>query len=120
MYQKAVRFNDMDTAASVLKEPDPVKQKRLGKSIAGYKEEIWINAVPRILLRGLRAKFNQNPKCAEFLKATGSKVIIEACPSDRFYGVGMGLRNPKLWDQSLWPKDGNLMGSSLEIVRSEL
>lgn len=120
MYQKAVRFNDMSTATKILQETNPVKQKGLGKDIAGFKKVVWDNAVPRILLRGLRSKFAQNPHCADFLKATGSKTIIEANPRDSFYGVGKGLRDSALWDQSAWPQDGNLMGKSLETVRSEL
>ncbi|KAH8782389.1 hypothetical protein F5882DRAFT_405567 [Hyaloscypha sp. PMI_1271] len=33
-------------------------------------------------------KFSQNPKLKKVLSSTGSKVVVEASPSDRFWETG--------------------------------
>lgn len=117
MNQKCLQFGDTDNGVKIMQTDDPVKQKAIGKKVANFDQMQWENALPQIVLLGLRSKFAQNPECARFLKATGDKVIGEAC-DDRFWGIGMGLRHEKLWDERLWA--GNLMGKSLMEIRGEL
>lgn len=119
MYQKAVRFSDMETAQKILQEPNPGKQKELGKGVAGFNRQVWENAVTRILLRGLRAKFHNNPNCAACLKWTADKKLYEASATDTYYGVGVGLFSDDIWDTSKH-RGRNLMGECLETVRAEL
>ena len=117
MYQKCLLFGDTDNGVKVMQTDDPVKQKAIGKKVANFDKNQWENAVPQIILLGLRSKFAQNPRCAKFLKDTGDKVIGEACES-KFWGIGMGLRHENLWDQRRWAD--NLMGKSLMEIRGDL
>ena len=66
------------------------KQKGLGKEVVVFKRDVWGNDLERILLRGLRARFHQNPNCADFLRRTGEK-IYEASPKDTFCGAGLNV-----------------------------
>lgn len=118
MEQKALQFKDTETASRIMKTSDPVVQKQLGKSVAGFDRDKWEKAVPEVLLKGLRAKFIQNKLCGDFLKNTGNKVIGEANPNDPFYGIGMGLKDSNVWDKTAWAH--NLLGLSLMEIRNEL
>jgi hypothetical protein len=118
MESKALTFSDTDIASKIMQTDDPVEQKRLGKSVAGFDKHKWQQAVPDIVRSGLRAKFSQNQHCLSFLKATGDKVIGEANPNDKFFGIGLGLKHKNAWDKSNWAN--NLLGKCLMEVRAEL
>ena len=64
------------------------------------------------------AKFSQMDYCRDFLLSTGGKTLAEANPTDSFFGIGMGLRHPDVWDVDLWCK--TLLGKKLMDVRSSL
>jgi hypothetical protein len=49
-----------------------------------------IDAVERIVLEGTLLKFRQNAGLGEKLEATGDKVIAEASPMDKVWGIGVG------------------------------
>ena len=118
MEAKALYFDDQDTATAIMDTKDPVQQKRLGKSVRNFDLSTWQNAVPDILETGLMAKFSQVDHCRDFLLSTGGKTLAEANPSDSFFGIGMGLRHPDVWDVDLWGK--NLLGKKLMDVRNSL
>ena len=113
-----MHFGDTDTAAKVMTSTDPVEQKKLGKSIAGFDLEDWQKVAPDIITKGLIAKFTQVPHCKVFLKATINKIIGEANPNDSFWGIGMGLQDTSVWDQMKWGK--NHLGKLLMKVRAEI
>ena len=52
--------------------------------------------------RGRKHKFDQNPRLEQFLINTGTTVLLEANPKDKFLGVGMSLRNPNIWKKNSW------------------
>jgi ribA/ribD-fused uncharacterized protein len=68
------------------------------------------------------AKFLQNPEMGAFLLATCDRVLVEASPVDRIWGVwgiGMaandeGANNPNLW------RGLNLLGIALMVARDRL
>ena len=119
MHTKAMTLDDTDTANKILKELNPVEQKRLGGKVAGFEKTKWDEQVETVLLQGLRAKFSQNDNCKKFLKNTDSRLIGEAT-KDKQFGVGMDLRNNQLLNTNKWPPQGNLMGKCLMTVRAEL
>ena len=116
MFQKAMTFNDCETADKIMKEANPLMQKHLGREVIGFIRDQWMKKVRKVLLKGLKAKFDQNPYCNNFLDETKPKHIIEADKYDNIYGVGLSLFDPHLWDPKQH-KGSNLMGLCLEIVR---
>lgn len=52
-----------------------------------------------------------------FLQGTGDKVIVEASPRDRIWGIGMGASNPDASNPAKW-RGLNLLGFALMEVRS--
>ena len=118
MEQKALHFDDRDTAAAIMEIPNLVHQKRLGKSVKNFDLFVWQGEVSDILKTGLEAKFNQAKHCGDFLRSTQNRTLGEANANDNFYGIGMGLQDPNVWDQGRWGK--NLLGKLLMEVRDSL
>lgn len=118
MNKKALKFGDMDIATKIMQTINPVQQKMLGKKITNFQQDVWRKDVPEVVIKGLQAKFTQDEICKNFLLTTGQRDIGEANPSDSFFGIGMGLRNPAAWDKSQW--ENNLLGKCLMEVRTEL
>jgi ribA/ribD-fused uncharacterized protein len=118
MASKARKFDDTDTLVNIMKTDNPGKQKGLGRKVVDFDLGEWRKAVPDIILKGARAKFQQDNYCKLFLKATGKKVLGEANPNDAFFGIGMGIKERDAWDTNKWAN--NLLGKTLMEVRSEL
>ena len=119
MYRKAICFCDNETAAQILKTDDVVHIKELGRSVSGYNDNYW-NGVRQITIyEGLLAKFTQNRKLKEQLKATGDAILAECAVKDRIWGIGLSMSDPNRLDQTKW-KGQNLLGYALMMVRYRL
>lgn len=68
------------------------------------------------MIRGNREKFLQNDDLKQFLLSTGDKVLVEASPTDRIWGIGLGKNNPVALDPAKW-RGRNLLGFALMTVR---
>ena len=55
----------------------------------------------------------------QFLLNTGNKVLVEASPYDRIWGIGMKQDNEKVNDPSLW-NGLNLLGLALMEARAKI
>jgi hypothetical protein len=66
----------------------------------------------------VRAKFYQNQQLRELINKTGERVFVEANAYDSTWGVGIGLRNPLIYDQTKW-KGENQLGILLDTIRDE-
>ena len=119
MYNKAHIFNDTETAVLIMQTSEPKEQKRLGRDVANFDDDIWMESAYDIVVQGNRAKFSQNPVFHQYLKDTGQKIIVEASPYDRRWGIGLGEMNPDRFDPSNW-KGENLLGKAIMQVREEM
>jgi len=120
MYHKAMLFHDIDTANKILKEPEPREQKKLGRKIVGYDEDKWTDRRFRVMTVGKFEQFIQNPDLEKRLfEETGNKIIVEASPSDKIWGIGMDENNVNATDPSKWLGQ-NLLGMAIMAVRSRL
>lgn len=41
MYRKATLFGDMEIGERILREPEPKKQKALGRKVRGFEGGVW-------------------------------------------------------------------------------
>jgi predicted NAD-dependent protein-ADP-ribosyltransferase YbiA (DUF1768 family) len=73
----------------------------------------------RILYRGNIAKFSQNPDMLRQLLATGDRILVEASPLDRIWGIGLRGDDPRASDRASW-QGLNLLGEALMRVRATL
>lgn len=121
MSEKAKTFNDHVTVDKILKETDPGQQKKLGsdRNIAGFQETTWKNKCLEVMETGLKAKMDQNPSIKNFLLNTGSNMLLEANPSDAYWGVKMSKFNRRIWIKNSWSGTAqNHLGRLLSELRT--
>jgi ribA/ribD-fused uncharacterized protein len=118
MAEKAALFGDTETRAQVLQAADPGAAKALGRQVRGFDEAAWIAHRFAIVVRANQAKFSQNPEMGQFLAQTGSRVIVEASPVDRIWGVGLAQDDDAISNPNRW-RGLNLLGFALMAVREQ-
>ena len=119
MSEKADFFGDSRMLTAIRKERSPREQKALGRRVTNFDEKKWRGVCKDIVYRGNLAKFSQNDDLKKKLLATGKKLIVEASPNDRIWGIGLATDDPKAQQRQYW-KGTNWLGEILMQVRSEL
>lgn len=119
MWRKALLFNDTAVAERVLAARTPAEAKVLGREVSGFVDSAWVSARLEIVVQGNLAKFDQDPSLRSYLLGTGSRVLVEASPQDRVWGIGLVASDPRAADPSTW-QGLNLLGEALMEVRSRL
>jgi hypothetical protein len=119
MAGKAELFGDLAMRDAILEAADPRKAKALGRKVKGFDELTWLEHRWRIVVEANLLKFGQNTAIREFLLATGDKVLVEASPFDRIWGIGLAATREEALDPSRW-KGLNLLGFALMEVRERL
>jgi ribA/ribD-fused uncharacterized protein len=119
MYCKAMFFKDEATAQLILAEPDPKKVKALGQAVTPYDDAAWAANRLRLVRRGLLEKARQNPLIALQLMRTGDRILVEAAPPDKIWGIGLGENDPRALDPTQWLGQ-NLLGQAWMWVREQL
>jgi ribA/ribD-fused uncharacterized protein len=119
MAEKARLFGDEATRARVLSARTPGEAKALGREVSGFDEERWTQARYDVVRAGSVAKFSAHPDLLAFLRTTGSKVLVEASPTDRIWGIGLAQDDPRAQDPRTW-RGHNLLGFALMEARDLL
>ena len=119
MHQKALLFDNTEIAQKIMETEDPSAHKALGREITGFIEEIWNQHKYQFVLEANLAKFSQNEPLKEFILSTGSKILVEASPFDKIWGIGMSASDENITNPSLW-EGQNLLGIALMEVRETL
>ena len=119
MAEKARLFGDEEIRAQILKTSDPAICKKLGRKVRNFNQERWNKNRENIARKGNFYKFSQNAKLREFLLSTGDKILAEASPRDRIWGIGMGKNNPDALDPAKW-RGRNLLGFAIMAVRKKI
>lgn len=118
MAQKAQLF-DKEMVKHILDAKTTKEVKILGRNIKNFDENVWQDKSLKIVLDGNLAKFSQNVLLKDFLLSTSKKVLIEASPYDKIWGIGLDessdhIKNPLFW------KGDNKLGFVLMKVRDIL
>ena len=119
MAEKARLFGDEEIRAEILNTSDPRKCKALGRKVRNFDKAVWNKEKEHIVRKGNTKKFLQNSALRSFLLSTGDKVLVEASPTDRVWGIGLGKNNPDALDPQKW-RGQNLLGFALMNVRDFL
>ena len=119
MAMKAQLFRDMNSLEKIIKAASPSIAKALGREVAGFNEEKWSSNAFNIVVEGNFGKFSQNKIAMEYLLGTGSRVLVEASPNDKIWGIGLSQDNPFAEQPVKW-KGQNKLGFSLMEVREKL
>ena len=119
MAQKARLFNDAVMLESVLGCEHPAEAKKFGRQVKNFEAEIWNRHCFDYVVAGNVAKFVQNPALRAFLLNTKERVLVEASPRDRIWGIGMGAANENACNPEKW-RGKNLLGFALMVAREQL
>ena len=119
MAEKARLFNDFDILELILKAKSPAEAKKLGRKVRNFIPEVWDTHKFQIVVKGNLHKFSQNPDLLDFLKSTNTRILVEASPYDKIWGIGMQAKAEGIAYPGNW-KGENLLGFALMEVRDQL
>ena len=119
MAEKARLFDDRVMLSKIMAARNPADMKRYGRSVKNFSGPVWDEQCVQIVRTANKAKFGQNPDLFSFLSGTYGKIIAEASPHDRIWGIGMGKDHPDAGNPMKW-RGTNLLGFALTDVRDEL
>lgn len=119
MAEKARMFGDTENLQKIMEAGHPKVMKAYGRAVQGFDKVKWDSACQEIVRKGNMAKFSQNPELWAFLRNTGLRILVEASPRDRIWGIGMGKANPDAENPLKW-RGTNWLGFALTWVRDQL
>ncbi|MER7761995.1 NADAR family protein [Streptomyces sp. NPDC097619] len=119
MAEKARLFGDAEAEAKVLAARSPAQAKKEGRLVRGFEESRWTAERYGIVVEGSVHKFASSPDLTAYLLGTGARVLVEASPVDRIWGVGLAPDDERALDPARW-RGLNLLGFALMDARERL
>ncbi|MCP9995834.1 NADAR family protein [Streptomyces werraensis] len=119
MAAKARLFDDTEGERRVLAAGHPSEAKKAGRLVRGFDEEIWRRERFGIVVEGSVHKFAAHGELRSFLLNTGDRVLVEASPVDRVWGIGLAADAEAANDPTRW-RGPNLLGFALMEARRRL
>lgn len=124
MYEKATFFGDHIRAARILELPIntpnlPLVAKKLGRSVSPYIDERWTPVRDDIMYDVEFSKFTDAVEMGDALLNTGDKILVEASPWDRYWGIGYSEHEPHAHEPTKWT-GLNKLGRVLMQVREDI
>ena len=119
MAAKARLSGDAEAVEKILAAPHPSAAKALGRQVRGFDEQRWAEHRFDVVVAGNIAKFGQHPLLRDFQAGTGSRVLVEASPRDRVWGIGLAADDERAGSPERWPAL-SLLGFALMEVRHQL
>lgn len=118
MAEKARTFGDEETLGKIWKTSDPKEVKKLGRSVKGYVDDIWVARRKDVALKANTEKFQTIPYLRKFLYETRDSILVEASPYDNVWGIGWAEDKAPMVPEERWGQ--NLLGQVLMEVRAHL
>lgn len=119
MAEKARLFNDHDTLEKIITAKNPGAVKAFGREVKRFDQNIWNENRFQIVVNGNIAKFTQNSECKQFLLNTQNRILVEASPVDKVWGIGLAETEENIENPLTW-RGLNLLGFALMAARSAL
>ncbi|WP_344050276.1 NADAR family protein [Streptomyces thermoalcalitolerans] len=119
MAAKARLFRDREAERRVLAAKHPAEAKKAGRLVRGFDEAVWREERFGIVVEGSVHKFAAHDDLREFLLNTGERILVEASPVDRVWGIGLAATDDGAMDPERW-RGPNLLGFALMEARRRL
>ena len=116
MAGKARLFGDQEIVPRILAARTPAEAKKLGRLVRGFDDQAWEAARFELVVAGNTAKFGQDEALRGYLLGTGRRVLVEASPLDRIWGIGLAADDERAADPARW-RGLNLLGFALMAAR---
>ncbi|MCC9709953.1 NADAR family protein [Streptomyces sp. MNU76] len=119
MASKARLFQDPEAERKAVAASSPAQAKKVGRLVRGFDEELWERERFGIVVEGSFHKFAAHADLRGFLLGTGHRVLVEASPVDRVWGIGLAADDERAMDPARW-RGPNLLGFALMAARERL
>lgn len=119
MAEKAKLFKDEVAFQKVIECKSPAAAKKIGREVKGFNQDVWLANRFEIVKKANYYKFSQNPELKEFLIKTNKRILVEASPVDKIWGIGLASDHNDAGIPNKW-KGQNLLGFALMEVRDQL
>ena len=118
---KARYFRDMEMAALILQSKDPQTCLLLGNRVRNFDAKSWDKVKSQTMRHVVREKYEGNTYLANqlIMLVSDGMTLVEASPTDTYWGIGMGIDNPDIGDPSKW-KGKNELGYILTRVANDI
>lgn len=119
MAAKARLFGDAEAERRALEAPNPALAKKAGRLVRDFDDSVWERERFAVVAEGSTHKFAAHPDLRAFLLGTGERVLVEASPVDRIWGIGLAADDERASDPRRW-RGPNLLGFALMAARERL
>ncbi|MBC9711715.1 NADAR family protein [Streptomyces sp. TRM66268-LWL] len=119
MAAKARLFGDAEAERKALSASSPAAAKKAGRLVRGFDDAVWERERFGIVVEGSVHKFAAHPELRDFLIRTGDRVLVEASPLDRIWGIGLAADDARAEEPGRW-RGLNLLGFALMEARGRL
>ncbi|MET8703482.1 NADAR family protein [Kitasatospora sp. NPDC004723] len=119
MAGKARMFGDERTLARILAAASPAEAKKLGRQVRNFDDTAWKAGRFELVVEGNVAKFGRHEELRAYLLSTRQRVLVEASPLDRIWGIGLRADNESARHPAEW-RGENLLGFALMEARTRL
>ncbi|MFD5815119.1 NADAR family protein [Streptomyces sp. NPDC127038] len=119
MASKARLFGDAEAEERAVGASSPALAKKAGRLVRGFDEAVWERERFGIVVEGSVHKFAADPGLRTFLLGTEGRVLVEASPMDRIWGIGLAADDERAADPRRW-RGANLLGFALMEAREQL
>jgi ribA/ribD-fused uncharacterized protein len=119
MAGKARLFGDREAEQAVIAAGHPQRAKAIGRQVNGFDTETWQQNRLALVVEGNVHKFEQNDALRDFLLGTKDRVLVEASPVDRIWGIGLAADDDRAEHPAQW-RGLNLLGFALMRARAQL
>ncbi len=119
MAMKAKLFNDDESFGKIIGAANPSAAKAAGRGVKNFNETVWNDESFEIVVQANYHKFGQNTELKEYLLNTKNRVLVEASPQDKIWGIGLAQDDDGI-DQPVKWKGKNKLGFALMEARERL
>nr|BBO53960.1 YbiA homolog protein [Abalone asfa-like virus]BCY04518.1 hypothetical protein [Abalone asfa-like virus] len=119
MAYKAINSKDTESERKIMASTSPSGQKKLGKNVKNFCAVQWNKQKDEIMDQALFLKYTQNPDLRKILIETHPHILVEGNKYDRYWGVGLDVKDPRIFDQNNW-QGKNKLGEALMKLRNKL
>lgn len=120
-HEKAVKLGDASAAQNIFKAPTAGQAKKLGHLLHWDNDKFgsWHQFAYEKLFTANNIKYDTHANLRKALFQTAPLTLVEASPTDMYWGVGLRGDDPKIHNRDEWPGE-NKFGFLLTKLRDQM